>query len=153
MSQFDPKAFLDMTYNEANDTKRIPVPAGEHVAIITKVDTRTWQGREDPSKSGIALDVTYEIDSPQVKEALGRDKVTVTQGIMLDLTAEGMLDNGKGKNVDLGKLREATGLNVAGQPFGFRMLEGKVVKVLVVHDPSTKNPGEVFSNVRAVTKA
>lgn len=133
MSQFDPAAFLDMTFNEANSTQRIPVPAQEHVVVIEKVATRKWTKRDDPSKSGLALDITYLIDDPAVKTLLGRDKVTVVQGIMLDLTESGALDFGKGKNTELGRLREATGLNAPGQPFGFRMLEGKVLKVLVSH--------------------
>lgn len=152
---FDPKTFLESTFNEASSTERIPVPAGEHNAVIEKVDCRAWQGKQDPSKSGLALDVTYALDSEAARQATGREKVTVTQGIMLDLTASGALDFSKGKNVDLGRLRDAVGLNVPGQPFGFLMLQGKVCKVVVGHKPSTKpgaRPGDVFENVDAVVK-
>lgn len=155
-SNFDPAAFLDATLTESNSLVTVPIPVGEHLAVIEKVSTRAWQGKQDPSKSGIALDVQYIIDSPAVKEVLGRDKVTVTQGLMLDLTESGSLDMGKGKNVQLGRLRDACGLNVAGAPFNFRMLEGKPVKVVIGHRPSDRPsdpPGTVFSDVNGVVKA
>ena len=155
-SAFDPKQFLDMQFNDANSTQRIPIPAQEHVAVIEKVETRAWQGKADPSKSGLALDVTYTIDDPNVKALLGRDKVTVTQGIMLDITPTGGLDFSKGRNVQLGRVREACGLNTPGAPFGFRMLEGKVVKIVVGHRPSDRpgaQTGDVFEDVNAVVKA
>ena len=103
---FDPNAFLDMQLTDANDTKSIPVPVGEFVAVAEKVECRAWQGKADPSKSGLTLDITWNIDDASVKEALGREKVTVRQGIMLDITDAGGLDMGKGRNIGLGKLRE-----------------------------------------------
>lgn len=153
MSAFDPKAFLDITVNEANSTERIPVPAGEHVAVIEKVDIRS--GNKD-GKDWAFLDVTYNIDSPEVKAAVGRDKVTLTQGVSLDFTPTGGLDFSKGRNVQLGRLRDSVGLNEAGKPFGFRMLEGKVLKIVVGHTPSTRpgaRPGDVFENVNGFVKA
>jgi len=152
MNQFDPKQFLDAQFEGAMDTKVIPVPVGEYIAVVEKVDTRAWQSKADPSKSGIALDVTWNIDDAGVKEATGRDKVTVTQSIMLDLTPAGGLDFGKGRNVRLGRLREALGLNVPGQPFGFRMLEGKVAKITIGHRPG-QQPGDVFADVNEVVRA
>lgn len=151
-SAFDPKLLLDAQTTEANSTVRIPVPAQEHLSVITAVDIRS--GNKD-GKDWSFLDVTYEIDDPAVKAALGRDKVSLTQGIGLDFTA-GSLDYSKGKNVNLGRLREACGLNVPGQPFSFRMFVGKPVKILVTHKPSDRpgsQPGDVFENVSAFVKA
>lgn len=152
-SMFDPKTLLDATTTEANSTVRVPVDAGEHVAVIGEVAIRS--GNKD-GRDWAFLDVTYEIDSPELKAKLGRDKISLTQGVGLDFTPTGGLDYSKGKNVMLGRLREAVGLNVPGQPFGFRMLQGKVVKILVNHKPSTKpgaQPGDVFENVDAFAKA
>lgn len=152
-SNFDPTAFLDAVQTtEAGSTVSIPVPVGEYTAVISGVKARPWQSR-DGTKSGLALDVTYDIDSPEVKQLLGRPKVTITQGIMLDMTEQGGLDFGKGRNITLNRLRDAVGLNQAGQPFSFRMLEGKVAKIAVSHTPNEQQPGAVYSNVSAVTKA
>lgn len=152
-SMFDPKTLLDATTTEANSTVRIPIDAGEHVAVIGEVGIRN--GNKD-GRDWAFLDVTYDIDNPELKAKLGRDKISLTQGVGLDFTPIGGLDYSKGKNVMLGRLREAVGLNVPGQPFGFRMLQGKVVKILVNHKPSTKpgaQPGDVFENVDAFAKA
>lgn len=146
---FNPDQFLDMQVTETNDTKVIPVPVGEYTAVITDVKCRQWQAKDDPSKSGLALDLQWELDDAAVKELLGRDKVTVKQDIMLDITESGGLDMGKGRNVSLGKLREAMGLNVAGQPFAFSMLNGRVAKVVVSH----RIDGEqIYAKVKGVAK-
>lgn len=154
-SQFDPKLFMDLQVNGASSTERIPVPAQEWLAVIKKVETRAWTGKQDPSKSGIALDVQFSIDDPNLKAQLGRDEVTLQTGIMLDLSGNS-LDMSKGKNVQLGRLRDACDLNDPSKPFSFRMLEGKVLKILVSHKPSTApgaRPGDVFENVDAFAKA
>lgn len=146
---FDPNQFLDMQTTEANDTKLVPVPAGEYLAIADDVKARQWKKRDDPTVSGLALDIKWAIDDPAVKALLEREKVIVEQGIMLDLTDSGGLDMGKGKNVTLGKLREATGLNQPGAPFSPMMLVGRSAKIRVEHDVQGEN---IYARVKAVTK-
>lgn len=146
---FSPEQFLDMQVTESNDTKTIPVPVGEYTAVIEEVKVRQWQSKKDPSMSGLTLDVKWSIDDSAVKELLGRDKVTVNQGIMLDLTDSGGLDMGKGRNIGLGRLREALGLNAPGQPFSFMMLSGRVGKVSVSHRIDGEN---IFAEVKGVAK-
>jgi hypothetical protein len=149
---FDPNTFLDMTTTDANSTVSIPVPVAEYIGIIDEVKARPWQSKDDPSKAGMALDVLWSVDDEGVKQLLERDKVVVKQGLMLDMTESGGLDMGKGKNVQLGRLREATGLNAPGQPFGFRMLEGRMAKIRVKHRPDPKNPEVIYAEVDAVAK-
>lgn len=130
---FDAQSFLDASVSGSNDTKLIPVPEGEYVGVIDKVAARTWTSK-DGSSSGVTLDVTWIIEDEAVKQELGRTTVTCRQGIMLDINAAGDgLDMGKGKNVGLGRLREALGLNKPGQPFSFNMLPGQAGKVVVSH--------------------
>lgn len=151
MAAFDPKTFLDLTVTEQGSTEIIPIPVGDYVALIEKVNTRAWQKRDDPSVNGIALDVTYNLElTSAVKEIIGRDKAVVTQGITLDLTESGGLDMGKGKNVGLNRLREAVGLNRAGAPFNFRMLEGQAVKIKLGHRAGDE--GQIYHDVKAVSK-
>lgn len=150
MSVFSPEQFLDLQINEANDTKVVPVPAGEFVALIGEVKVVPWAKKDDPSVAGLKLQITWEIDSPEVKQLLGRDKVTVRQDQMLDMTESGGLDMGKGRNVGLGRLREATGLNTPGQPFAFSMLTGRMAKVLVKHRAGDGDT--IYSEVKGVAK-
>lgn len=130
---FDPNQFLDMQVTEANDTKRTPCPAGEYLAVIDEVKCRPWASKTDSSKAGMALDITWSIQDANVLATVGREKVTVRQGIMLDLTEQNGLDMGKGKNITLGRVRVATGNNVPGKPFAFSMLQGCLAKVNVTH--------------------
>jgi len=148
---FSPDQFLDMQIDGTNDTKKVPCPAGEYLAIIDKVTPRSWTSKKDPTLSGVALDVLCQIEDEGVKSVTGRDKVIVKHGVMLELNEGGQgLDMGKGKNVGLGRLREAAGLNTPGQPFSFSMLVGRPIKVTVSH----RIDGEdVFDEVKAVARA
>lgn len=150
---FDPNEFLQQTVEGVHDTKLINPEdnmAGEGYQILaTKVECRTWQKKDDPSVSGLALDILWEILDEGVKTHCNRDKVLVKQGIMLDLTDSGQLDMSKGKNISLGRLREALDMNVAGQPFSFSMIEGRMAKGFVQH----RVVGEdVYAEVKRVGK-
>ena len=145
---FDAQSFLDATVSSSNDTKVIPVPVGEYHGIVDKVSPRQWQSK-DGTQSGIALDIVWLVEDSGVKQALGRETVTVKQGIMLDLTNQGGLDLSKGKNIGLGRLREAVGKNEEGQPFAFSMLPGLSAKISISHRVSGE---DTFAEVKAVAK-
>jgi hypothetical protein len=149
MSIFSPESFLDMQITESNDTKVIPIPVGEYMAVVKEVKVRPWQSKADPSKAGIALDLIWSIDDAGVKQLLGRDEINAKQGVMLDMTEAGGLDVGKGRNISLGRLREAVGLNTPGQPFSFGMLTGRVAKVKVEH---RVDGDAIYAEVKAVAK-
>jgi hypothetical protein len=146
---FDPNTFAAMTFNEANSTESIPVPAQEWPAIIDNKKIDTWQAK-DGSSSGLKLIVNWNVTDPSVKEVTGRDKNLVKQEMMLDLTEAGMLDFGKGMNVQLGRLRAAVGLNNPGEPFSFDMLVGRQGKIQVGHRPDPTKPGVIYAEVKAV---
>lgn len=148
MSQFDPVAFAQSTFTEANSTESIPIPAGEYPALAEKADVLSWASK-DGSKAGLKLKVLWNVQDDAVREATGRAENKVSQDIMLDLTESGMLDMSKGMNVRLGKLREALGLNKPGQPFGFSMIPGNMARVKVGHREG-EQPGEIFAEVKAV---
>lgn len=152
MSTFDPSTFLDATITEAN-TKRSPIPAGVDVAaVIGEPKSRSWNSK-DGTKSGIAIDVPLEIDLtayPDLQKAVGIPKVTISDSIMLDLTESGGIDNAPGKNGKLRRYREALGMNNPGQPFSFRMMQGRMLKVKIKH---RTYEGELYDEVDSVAKA
>lgn len=148
---FDPNTFLADTVTGANDTKYIPVPQGEYPAIIKSVAARQMASKSDTSKQVTVADIVYEIDDATVKQVTGLDNPTVRQSVFLDLTPQGKLDMSKGKNISLGKLREALGLNDASRAFSFADLPGRAAIVAVEHTPG-KNEGEVYANVSKVGK-
>ena len=150
MSQFDPQAFLDATL-DAPLTKRPPIMPNSYSATIGEVKSRAWASR-DGTKSGIAYDVPLEVQlDPQEAGRIGQPTVIISDSIMLDLTEDGKIDIAPGKNRKLRAYREATSLNVAGQSFNARMLQGRMVKVAVKHDSG--DDGEVYERIGAVAKA
>jgi hypothetical protein len=146
---FNPEQFLELQVTDANSTKSTPCPVGEYIAIVESVKARQWTKKDDPSIGGMAVDIVWSIDDAGVKQALERDKVNVKQGIMLDLTETGGIDTGKGKNVGLGRLREACGLNEPGRPFAFSMLTGRMAKVRIKHRVDGDN---IYGEVDAVAR-
>jgi len=150
MSSFDPNAFLDATITEPT-VKRSPLPAGQDfVGTIGAVKMRTWQGKADPTKSGIVADVPIVIDLSAYPDQKSTATVTLTDGIMLDLTDGGMIDNGKGKNGKLRRYREALDMNKPGDTFSFRAMEGRLIKVKISH---RTYEGDIFDQVDSVAKA
>jgi len=146
---FDPNTFLNTSYTDANDTKVIPVPAGEYQALAEKVDIKPWSSR-DGSSSGVKLEIVWDILDDNVKALLGRDTVKVTQQQMLDLTETGAMDFSKGKNIGLGRIREALDLNKPGEPFSFGAIQGRLAKVLVSH---RINGEDVYAEIKKIAKA
>lgn len=145
---FDADAFLQTTISDALDTKVIPCPMGEFPGLIESIKPRQWQSK-DGSTTGIALDIFWLVEDEGVKQQLDRKEVKVKQGIMLDTTPLGALDTAPGKNIGLGRLREAVGLNEPGQQFSFAMLPGLMGKINVTH----RVVGEdTYAEVKAVTK-
>lgn len=146
MSVFDADQFMNTTTEGQLSTKLEPIPAGEYTAIIKEV------AKPRKAADSYVMDVTYLIQDDQLKEKLGREP-TVRQGIFLDLTDSGTLDMSKGKNVSLGRLREALGQNGNG-PWNPMMLTGAgPIKVSVTLTEDKKSPGDFFSNVAKVGKA
>lgn len=153
MSAFDPELFLQTQTEDASSTEFTPFPMGEWPAMVKDVKARVIEGK-DGGPSRPVLDVTYFSDHAEVKEALGRDDGgQVRQSIWLDMTDAGTLDMGKGKNVSLGRLREAVGQNRPGQPWNPLMLIGSPVIITVTHTPSKTGDGSVFANVASVAAA
>lgn len=92
--------------------------------------------------------MAYEIQDESVRQQLGRSKVTVRQGIMLDLTDAGGINMAKGSNIGLGRFREACGINQAG--FSLAQAVGRTVKVSVKHVPSFRDPLIIVAEVTGV---
>lgn len=147
---FDMEQFMNTTLEGVNSTEVPQLQPGEYIGVLGKPKGDEIQGRKDPSKTYLKLSVPVSIDVPaDQRETVGRDKTTVTYDLMLDRTPSGGIDMGQGKNVGLGRLREATDLNKPGTSFSFAMLEGRPVKVRIEHELYN---GKAFAKVRAVSK-
>lgn len=119
MSLFDPNAFLNATLAPSS-TELKPIPQGLYEAAIEKVEVKSGESGPDsknPGKLWTRLDVLWSITDPSVLESLGRSKVVITQGIMLEMNEDGTLATGDGKNTRLGRLRKAIGKNNGSESF------------------------------------
>ena len=149
-SSFDPELFMQQQTDESNSTVYTPVPAAEYTSVIQDA-----QARNTKTKNGEkpVLNVKFEIDDQQVRELTGMEKPFVQKTYWLDLTPNGMLDMGTGKNVELGKLREAVGQNTPGKPWAPSMLMGNVVRITTRLRENPDNPEQKYSDVSAVSAA
>lgn len=141
---FDEDAFMSSTSEGEMSTEMIPVPVGEYQAVVKKVATRSGSSEKG---DWAVLDVTWSIDDAEVTAVTGMDSPSVRQSIFLDVSESGGLDLGKGKNVGLGRLREALGQNT-GAAWSPSMLEGNVATVMVEH---RLYEGRTFADVKNVS--
>lgn len=149
---FDPEEFLNTTFTEATSTRPLPIPAGDWDATVEdiKMASGVTARGANIGKPWLRLDVIWTIDSLTVLEEMGRSKVSIRQGIMLEVDETGMPDKGKGKNPKLGRLREAFGLNQPGVPFQYSMLIGRSAKIKVTQ----RIEGEdIYNDVDGVARA
>lgn len=147
----DPNAFLQMTVEGANSTQLELPEEGDYMAMIADITPREikFQSGERAGQVGTGLDITWQIENPEVKEKLGYTPKP-RQSMILDLTPSGGLDMGKGKNVTLGRIREAVGQNKDGQAWGPLMLKGQVATITVKHVTDKDDPSKIYLNVRGV---
>jgi len=142
-SQFDPSVFLDAQVTEVNE-KRPPLPTenpdhanGLYLAVIGEITTGsgTISKGDNAGKPWVSMIIPLRVQVPPSVQGLGiPPEVTLSDRAFLDLTAQGALDNSKGKNRRQKDYREATGTNVAGIPWAWRQLQGKTVMVKVQHE-------------------
>lgn len=152
MSLFDKETFLSAEVTGANDTTYPTIPPGEYPAIAKKLDSRQFPGTQDPTKIYTSLDIIWAIDDVGVKEATGLPEPTCRQSIFLDLNEAGQLDMREKKNVQLGRLREALGLNDPEKAFSFAQIAGQPAIVRIEHSPNKNDPENPYSNVTKVAQ-
>lgn len=148
MSTFDPAAFLNQSFEGQNDTEYPNVPEGEYIAVSDAITDKSFR---TTSKGAVILDIKWNITDEDVKAATGLSNPSVRQSIFIDLTDSGTLDFSKGKNIQLGQLREALGMNKPGKPFSFAMLGGQVARVSV--KTRAGDDGKIYADVKKVAAA
>lgn len=149
MSVFDPTQFLNQTVTDSFETRFTPIPENEYLASIDDIKMRVLD------KTGsVILDVSWAILDDNLKANLGLDKPMVRQSVFLDLDANGKLAVGQNKNITLGRIRDAVGQNIAGQPWGPLMLKGAgPAKIKVTQRQDQNDPTKIFNDVAMVAKA
>ncbi len=150
---FNAEDFLNQTTEAAMQDKWTEVPEGEYAASIgdgpNDVTVEGIQGKKDTSKTYPRLTIYYSIIDEVLKQKLGKESIRVRQQFLLDMDDTGRLAFGVDRNVRLGQVRAATGLNNPGMAFSLGMLKGKgPVRVKVKQ--RTADDGQKYSEVTAV---
>lgn len=144
MSAFNPDTFMNTEVSDACATSFTPPPEGEVTGSIKIVKPRVLtDGRP-------VFDITWVIDSEEARQETGMAEPTVRQTLWLDITESGGLDFGKGKNVGLGRLREALNQNQPGKPWAPGMLIGGVAKIKIAHSIDKRDGVTIQAEVKAV---
>jgi hypothetical protein len=155
MSQFDPNLFMQSTIEQTLDTVRILPPTDrEYPGVVTKLEGKsgTIMKGERAGQDWGAIKITVELAlPPEVAAKVGREKALVSDTVFLDLDPLGKLEVGAGKNVDLGRWFDATGINsLPNKSPG--MLEGRSVKVKIRHASDADNPQKQWLEIAGVRK-
>lgn len=146
---FDADTLLNTDVTGATSTEYIPIPAEEFVGIIKDVGAKEVVSQKN-GETYRFLEILYMVDDEGVRELTGMSEPKVRQSMILDFTDAGTLDLGKGKNVSLGRLREACNQNDPSKPWNFNMLVGQAVKITVKH--RTGDEGQIYAEVKGVAK-
>jgi hypothetical protein len=98
----------------------------------------------------VIMSVNWEIKDDALKAQLDRTP-RVRQDVWLDQDSNGDLDYAKGKNVGLGRLREALGQNSPGAAWSPAMLKGAgPAMISVTERPDNNNRDVIYNDVKSV---
>lgn len=163
-SNFDPKVFLDVQQTEVNERRQLlPVenpadPNGWYLAQIGEIEPTSgvMEKGERAGQPWLSMVIPLKVDvPPELRDSLKLPaQLTLTDRAFVDLTPDGKgIDNAPGRNMRQKEYREATGLNIAGEPFAWRMLTGRLVKVKIFHDLYQEILRESLPKFGAIFKA
>lgn len=146
----DPEDFINQAVTGANDTVIAQCPEGSYRAEVgDRLEVREVETKKGDTRH--ILRINWDILDDAVRAELEREHVYVRQDLWLDFDETGALDMGKGRNVDLGRIREAVGKNDPNEPFAPRDLIGCLAFVRVAHSSDRDNPERKFAEIRRVT--
>lgn len=126
---FNPDLFMQTSVEGKNATQRIPFPVRKYPGVIKEVVVRQSPGVKDPTAVWTFCDLTVTLSvPPELLEQTGRRNSDLRFSFLLDVLTNDKgetigLDMGKGKNIQLGRLREALGQNT-GDAWNFGKLRG-----------------------------
>ena len=151
MQNFDPALFLQQGQKAVANATFVPqCPPGDYQMVIDSLKAEQFPGVKDPSKTYTKVKFGLAVNDPGVQALLKRDKVVVFHDFLLEMTEDGSgIDMGEGKNVGLGRMRAAAGLNQPGIEWNFGMFVGRPVLGHVEHEMYN---GESYAKCTKVTK-
>lgn len=156
-SNFDADAFMQQTVDGPLETEFKRPPEGEYQNVyINDFDSKAFNLREGTStKSGtpkdysfLSFSIPFKItNDARVMQETGRDEAIVYKEITIDRDANGGIARGPNKNVELGRLYEAAGLNAQGTAPQALRGTGPFV-ITIVHESGKRSDGSEWKNAK-----
>jgi hypothetical protein len=152
---FNPENLLDLSADAPMSTREALLPEGDYEGSIESV-----KGRQTTSEKGTYnwLDFQVKVDGGHlttsgqtVSEITGRPSTLLRYSMSIDLNDAGGLSAEQGKNVQLGRLREAVGQNAKG-PWTPRNLIGARARFALKHRFDKNDPSIVYQEIRSANK-
>lgn len=151
-SSFDADVFMNTTVDEPMATQFQTIPDGEYVAMIgdftsEAFKTLNYKDSKGNDQSRQVLEVPFPIQDDALKASLGRESVVHRETYWLDFDANGKLDTGPDKNVNLGKLRDVLGQNGNG-PWAPGMLRNMgPLRIKLVTRADKRDTSKKYTNI------
>ena len=149
LSTFDPDLFLGGETEGGFETSYAKVMPGEYSAMYDSAKVRKVNTNDGELA---VMDVTWLILDEDVKKETELERPTCRQSFWLDVNDKGGLERGKNKNVGLGRMLEALGIN-KGDKWSPEGLKGSLATVRVEHKPNKDDPENPYANVTRVAAA
>jgi hypothetical protein len=155
MSDFDPDQFMTQTVDGPLETEFKMVPAGEYQnAFIDDFDSKALELVEGHSdKSGkdysfLKLSLPFKLSNdPRLMAEFGNDTARVYKELNLDRDASGGIARGVNKNLELGRIYDAAGLNTGNTSISMLRGTGPFV-ITVVHESGKRKDGTTWQQAR-----
>jgi hypothetical protein len=135
------QSLFETAVEGSNSTKMNLLPPGLYSAQINKIGEPQFLGEN----KNVGFRVSFNILNPPSDDTFA----PVSATIFLDLTPQMQLDMSEGKNVALGRLREALDQNKPNVPWKFSDMLGQLCKVQITHELNKKT-GDLNAQVRRI---
>ena len=154
-SNFDADLFMQQTVDGPLETEFKNVPAGEYQNVyINDFDSKALslvEGHSDKTGKDYAFlkfSLPFKISNdPKVMAETGRDEAVVYKEINLDRDENGAIARGVNKNIELGRIYEAAGLNTGNVALSALRGTGPFV-ITVVHESGKRKDGSEWKQAR-----
>lgn len=161
---FNAQQFIKSTVSGASSTRYAVIPEGDYSLMLDQrnLDVEKWFTEQTASKGPnagntfITCEVPVEIVDQTLRDKMGQEHVYSRYRFIVDTNAAGEIDMSEGKNVKLGRLREALNQNDKNVPWDPSMLaqaSSVMFKGHLKHSPNKDDPQAPFSEISRVTKA
>jgi hypothetical protein len=154
-SNFDADAFMQQTVDGPLETEFKLIPAGEYQNVyINDFDSKALSLMEGVGKdsgkpySFLKFSIPFKISNdPKVMQETGRDEAVAYKEINLDRDENGGIARGVNKNVELGRIYEAAGLNSGNTALNQLRGAGPFV-ITIVHESGKRKDGSEWKNAK-----